>query len=624
MKRLLLLTLSTITLTQAENAQAQQTNDLDSIVIRENRFQSSFREQNRNISILDNKQISALPVKTTTELLSYVAGVDLRQRGPWSAQADVSIDGSTFDQVLVLINGVKMSDPQTGHHLMNIPLPISAIDHIEVLRGPAARIYGVNALAGAINIITRRPQQNEVTAQAYSGSSFKTDTASGDTYMGWGVNATASLAGNNQSHMLSVSHDEGNGYRYNTGYNAYKLFYQNAITINSKSSIEATGGYISNRFGANGFYSAPKDIESKETVQTALASVLYTYKPKSNISIRPRVSYRYNNDDYIFVRQKPEVYHNIHETNVLTGELQSTIELGKGTIGAGAEYRSEEINSNNLGKWNRENLGIYGEYRYRFSAKGNAGIGAFANYNSVYGWQVFPGIDAGYYFLPSWKVFVNASTGQRLPTYTDLYYKGPSNIGNDKLSPEKAGYTEGGLQYNHRHLFAQASYFYRNISEFIDWVRLANTDPWQPRNFQSINTSGITFQSRYQLSEHLGLSDNYKFGLNVSYTYLHPQIENTGSEISKYAIEALKHQFIASLQSTFFNKLQFNAATRYQYRINANDYTLVDLRVGYQLNKLNIYADVNNLLDQQYKEIGVMPLPGRWYTLGLRMNTSWK
>lgn len=622
MKRLLLLTLSTIT--HITTLHAQETNSLDSIVIRENRFQHSFREQNRNISILDRAQINALPVKTTTELLSYVAGVDLRQRGPWGAQADVSIDGSTFDQVLVLINGVKMSDPQTGHHLMNIPLPISAIDHIEVLRGPAARIYGVNALAGAINIITRRPEKNEVTAQVYSGSNFKTDTASGATYFGWGANAAVSLAAKKHAHLLSVAHDEGNGYRYNTGYNAYRLFYQNAITINEKNSIEATGGYINNRFGANGFYAAPADKESKETVQTALASLQYIYKPKSNISIRPRVSYRYNNDDYIFIRQKPAVYHNIHETNVLTGELQSTIDLGKGTIGAGAEYRSEEINSNNLGKWDRNNIGVYGEYRYKFSDKANAGVGAFANYNSVYGWQVFPGIDAGYRFLPSWKLFVNASTGQRLPTYTDLYYKGPANIGNDKLTPEKAGYTEGGVQYNHHYLFAQASYFYRNVSDFIDWVRVVETQPWQPRNFQSINTNGITFQSRYQLSQHMGLSDNYKIGLNVSYTYLHPQIENTGTEISKYALEALKHQFIASLQSTFYNKIQLNATVRYQYRINSNDYTLIDLRVGYRLKHLNIYADVNNLLDQQYKEIGVMPLPGRWYTLGLRMNTSWK
>src|SRR5688572_6910132 len=113
---------------------AQQTTVIDSVVVKENRLQSLFRNQNRNIQILDKAQILMLPVRSTAELLSYVTGADLRQRGPWGAQADISIDGSTFDQVLVLVNGVKMSDPQTGHHTLNLPIPISSIDHIEVLR----------------------------------------------------------------------------------------------------------------------------------------------------------------------------------------------------------------------------------------------------------------------------------------------------------------------------------------------------------------------------------------------------------------------------------------------------------------------------------------------------------
>ncbi|MBW7913509.1 MAG: TonB-dependent receptor plug domain-containing protein, partial [Taibaiella sp.] len=189
---------------------------LDSVVISGNRIEEAYGRENRNIEVLDSRQIRALPVKSTNELLSYVAGVDLRQRGPVGTQADVSIDGSTFDQVLVLINGVKMSDPQTGHHMLNIPIPIGAIERIEIVRCPAARTYGVNALAGAINIVTKTPVQDEVFAQAYAGSSLKQDTATGETYYGWGAQASAAIAGNKHSHILSVAHDEGSGFRYNT------------------------------------------------------------------------------------------------------------------------------------------------------------------------------------------------------------------------------------------------------------------------------------------------------------------------------------------------------------------------------------------------------------------------
>ncbi|MBS1772691.1 MAG: TonB-dependent receptor [Bacteroidetes bacterium] len=598
-----------------------QTVTLDSVTIHDNRIQAPFGKQNRNIQVLDKKQINALPVKSVNELLSYVAGADLRQRGPNGTQSDISIDGSTFDEVLILVNGVKMSDPQTGHHIMNLPIPLSSIEQIEILRGPSAMIYGVNTMAGAINIVTRMPQQNEINAQLYAGSNLMTDSATGNTYYGWGIQASASLAGKKQSHTLSIAHDEGNGYRYNTGFNAYRIFYQNRFLLNKKNSIEAMGGYINNDFDANGYYAAPVDVESKETVQTAFGSIIYTFTPNEKLTIKPRVSYRYNNDDYIFIRQNPSYYHNIHETNVTTGEIQTTYKLGKGIIGAGFEYRDENINSTNLGKRERSNSGVFAEYKHFFSNKLNAGLGVYGNYNSDYGWQVFPGVDAGYRFMPKWKLYANASTGERLPTYTDLYYKGPVNIGNTALQPEKAVCAEGGLQFTHPVFFVQAAYFYRHITDFIDWVRVLNTDPWQPQNYQSINTQGITMQTRYDLSKHASWSDNYRLRLSANYTYLHPQIEIPGTSISKYTIEALKHQAIASVQSILFEKWQININARYQYRISANDYTLIDARIGYQIKKWFIYADVNNILDTQYKETGAVQLPGRWYTVGVRFKT---
>lgn len=617
MKKSTALGLITWLLCNYENAIAQQTIPLDSVIIKENRLPATYHSQNRNIQLLDAKQIAKLPVKSVNELLSYVAGVDLRQRGPNGTQSDVSIDGSTFDQVLVLINGVKMSDPQTGHHLLNVPIPLSSIDHIEVLRGPAARIYGVNALAGAINIITRIPAKSEVSAQVYAGSSFKTDTASGDTYLGWGAQAAAALAAKNQSHIFSIAHDEGNGYRYNTAYDAYRLFYQNQIKLNDKNSIEAMGGYISNSFGGNGYYAAPADAESEEAVETAMGSITWNYRPTSRILIKPRISYRYNNDDYIFIRQKPAVYHNIHETNVVTGEIQSSIQTKNGTIGAGVEWRSENINSTNLGKRNRDNLGIYAEYKHNFSEKVNASAGVYGNYNTDYDFTLFPGVDAGYSINRNWKIFANATTGQRLPTYTDLFYKGPANIGNDKLKPENAVYGEGGVRYNRTLLSAQASYFYRHVTDFIDWVRATNTAPWQPQNFQSINTTGVTAQATYQLSEGLNTSVNYQSSLQASYTYLHPEIESPTTEISKYAIEALRHQFTASFRNTLFRHFEVNLNARYLYRINANDYTLLDARIGYNHRQWTIFADLNNILDTQYKEVGAIPLPGSWYTFGI-------
>lgn len=619
MKKLITLSVAALLSSPCINAQTA----LDSVIVRENRIATSVAKQNRNIQIIDNAQIKALPVRSVNELLAYAAGVDMRQRGPFGTQGDVTIDGSTFDQVLVLINGVKMSDPQTGHHALNIPIPISAIDHIEIVRGPAASKYGVNALAGVINIVTRMPLKDEVSANAYAGSSFKTDTATGDTYYNWGVQASAAWHAKKQAHILSIANDRGNGYRYNTDYNAYRLFYQNNIVINEKNSIEATGGYIDNSFGANAYYAAPGDINSTEKVKTAVGSLAYTYKPTQKLTITPRASYRYNSDDYIYIKQKPEVYRNFHETNVWTGEIQSSLKLKNGVAGLGVEYRSDDIRSTNLGKRDRSNTGVYAEYKHNFSEKLNAGVGLYANYNSDYGWQLFPGLDAGYKLSKNVKLFATAAAGQRLPTYTDLFYKGPSNIGNADLTPEYAQYAEGGVQYSTALWFVQGAYFYRHVTDFIDWVRAESADPWQPRNFQNINTTGVTLQARYQWSKALNLS-GFNSSVNASYTYLEPEIDAPANEISKYAIEALRHQAIVGLQNVIAEHFVVNLTGRYLYRINANDYTLLDARVAYRSTKWEVYADVNNILDTQYKELGTVPLPGRWMILGARMNLSAK
>ena len=107
------------------------------------------------LDVLTATQIAQLPVATVTEALQYVPGLDLRQRGPRGVQADLSIRGGSFEQVLVLVDGIKLTDPQTGHHTLNIPVPLENVERIEVLKGPGARLYGQNAFAGAINIVTK-------------------------------------------------------------------------------------------------------------------------------------------------------------------------------------------------------------------------------------------------------------------------------------------------------------------------------------------------------------------------------------------------------------------------------------------------------------------------------------
>lgn len=604
------------------SAFAQTQESLDSVLVRENRIQLPAARQNRNLQILTAAHIRQMPVKSTTELMSYLAGVDLQQRGPWGTQADIGLDGSTFDQVLVLVNGVRMSDPQTGHHMMDLTIPLSAIDHIEVLHGPAASAYGVNALAGAINIVTKSPAENNVGVQVMAGSSFKKSTELNETYTNGGAMAWGSWKTGNTGQLLSVSHDRGNGYAYNTAFENTRMYYQGNAKINASNELNWMGGYLHNDFGASLFYAAPNDKEAIETTQTALGSISWKSKINERLTLTPRLSYRYHKDDYIYTRLNPDAYHNIHETGVTTAELQCSYQLTNGIAGAGLEYRQEEIHSNNLGQHNRSNGGAYGEYRHFLAQGVSLGAGVYVNHNSDWGTQVFPSLNAGWQLDARWKVFANAGTGQRLPTYTDLYYAGPTNIGNENLKPEAAQYAELGAKYRRGMLEGQLTGFYRHISNYIDWVRATAADPWQPQNFQTVNTTGASVLARADFSTPLALPEGYALALDVNYTYLYNEMargleELPGAE-SKFQINALKHQLTAGLNATLAKQFNLSLQGRFLERDGnvARQYALLDARLAWQRKTVRIFADATNLLDQQYQESGAVPLPGRWISLG--------
>lgn len=589
---------------------------LNEVIINENRLQTPFTEQNRNINIITREQIKLLPARSVNELLTYAAGVDVRQRGPWGSQADISIDGGTFEQTTILINGIKINDPQTAHHSMNIPVPMGAIERIEIIRGPAARIYGINSLTGAINIITRVPSENSLEASVNAASSFRSKEDGKGIYHARGIQVGAGIANPTSNHLIYGGHDSGNGYRYNTPFNNNKLFYQGNITNKKEGLWSFMGGYTFNDFGANGYYAAPNDKESKEIVQTGILSVGYK-KRLSNWNISPRVSYRYNHDDYRYNQYDLSLFRNLHHSHVVNSEINTTHKSAYGTIGLGLEMRNEFLISTNMGDRKRNNYGLYAEYKTDIIKKLSLNLGAYLNYNSHFGWQVYPGLDVGYNVIGNWRIYVNTGSGQRIPSFTDLYTTGGGNIGNPDLKSENAWYAEGGVKYNNEKWFLNTSYFYRKINNFIDWTRASINESWMADNFMQNQVQGFNFTTQYKLSvqqEHLWLA-------GLSYTYLNPKITNASSDsiLSKYAIESLKHQLVGHIVFRT-NNFSISAAQRFVERVSYKNYFLTDLKLGYKWNNYGINIDANNIFDVTYIEAAAIPLPGRWFNVGVNWN----
>jgi len=591
---------------------------LREVIITENRMQLPFAKQNRNIQIIDRKQIDALPARSINELLSHVSGVDIRQRGPFGAQADVSIDGGSFEQTLILVNGIKVLDAQTGHNGLNLPIPTDAIERIEIIRGPAARIYGINSLTGAINIVTRKPTDSGLSAHVYTGSGFKRDTANNNVlFNGRGIQLGGTLVGRAGRHSLYGSHESGNGYRYNTAFRNNKVFYQGEVPTNSTDAFSLIGGYVSNGFGANGFYAAPGDKESREVVHTILAAIGYKSQLTERLSLSPRISYRYGYDDYRYFRHDLSRARSQHHGHSVNTEINATLQTGAGDIGVGVEMRNEIIRSSNIGNHNRDNYGLYAEFKTEKIKQFLLSAGAYVNYNSDYGWQVFPGVDVGYQLSERWKLVAHTGMGQRIPSFTDLYLdQRPGNIGNPLLQSENAWHAEGGIKYADNRTIAHAGYFYRNMDNFIDWVRLTTDEPWQPHNFQRNRTQGLAFSGNYRISAD---QQTTTWMVGLAYTWLAPRFEdsNNAGFLSKYVIESLRHQATANIRFSA-GRFSATAAGRFNERISYKSYFLGDARLGYRLNPVDLFLDVQNIFDTTYIEAAAVPMPGRWFSLGVK------
>lgn len=595
----------------------RDTTSVTEVVISENRLQIPFNKRIRNIQIIQREEIAKLPAHSINEVLSYIPGVDVRQRGPFGTQADISIDGGSFEQTLILINGVKVSDIQTGHHSMNIPVSLDAVERIEVLRGPAARVYGINALTGAINIVTKTNERTDLSVRIQGGSSFmdKEDGDGSGIYGGFGTQVVGNLAIGKVQSLISLGGSKSNGQRYNSKTEDLRAFYQGKMQVNEDNGVELMAGYIHNAFGANGYYASPRDRESYEIVNTAILSLGSIHKLSEVFELKPRLSYRGNADDYRFYRNDLSKARSEHETKVYSAELNSMLHTSFGDFGFGLESRREKVESTNLGDHLRYNHGIYAEYKTDVVDRLLLNIGTYLNYNTQYGWQVFPGVDLGYAISNHWKASFSIGSSQRIPSYTDLYLN-QADIGNPNLKSENAWQYEFGIRYEKGDKYLRTGYFYRDISDFIDWIREDVKNPYQPFNFGNNRVSGVNIS----YGQMFKLSDTQRIKYDISYNYLKPKdMKYMGNVTSKYILESLKHQALARLLYQV-SKVDITIGGRWVERELNDPYLIADLRLGYNLLNWNFYFEGNNIFNETYKEVAAVNLPKRWCTVGLKYN----
>ncbi len=552
-----------------------------------------LEESDRSVDVFDipaNKQIL---FNGWQNLLQLDASVDLQQRSP-GVQGDISIRGGTFGQTLVLLNGLRVNDVQSGHHNFDLPVPLDAVGHIEILRGTGSTLYGSDAIGGVVNVLTRVDPGPELVLRA-AGGSFGANTQSGRFSVG---NSTI-------SQQFSFERELSSGFEDDREYRNLVASSETLVRTRYGTTRLFLSG-LDRPFGANGFYG---DYNSWERTKAWYAALSQDIGEKTQFTF----SFRRHTDLFELFRDYPDLYANRHSDEAWDTTLRRHDDLTRSMrLSYGAEGIYDSIESTNLGRHYRRQGAGYGvldlHSQRRFSFTSGAREEFFGHKQTFF----VPTVSGRYWLAGSVKLRASMSRAFRRPTYTDLYYHDPGNVGNSDLKPEEAmNYEAGADAYFRTNWRAFATLFDREQKNGIDYVRTSPSDPWVATNFDRLRFVG--FES--------GVAGLLPHGQQASlqYTALHGSQALAAGDQSKYLFDYPVNEAVAAWR--ILSKSGFIARTRVgvlgRYRQNA--YALWDVNVGWTHSHFHPYFELANVTNTRYQEVSGVDMPGRSVMVGLEV-----
>ena len=587
------------------------------------------------VTVLDRRDIAQAPVQSINDLLKYAVGVDVRQRGPIGAQTDISIRGGTSEQIILLLNGINICDPQTGHNAMDLPIDLSEIIRIEVLEGPAGRIYGSSSLVGAINIVTK-PAPESSSDLSLEGGSYGYIRFGGRTNMNCG----------HWNNQISGGYARSDGYSrskagsLNTDFSGSKAFYQGQYA-DSTILLRWHLGIADKGWGSSTFYASPKwQADDQYEHTTKLYAAIQGETRQGRLHLMPAIYWNQNRDRYEGYRDHPErMKYNHNRTNVYGVSLSSYFDWAAGRTAFGAELRNEDLKSGNLGEplnhpdgiytlgINRTNISGYLEHNLLLNhLTVSAGLVAVKNTWSDQHMTVYPGIDLSYRPDSHWTLHASWNTSLRMPSFTEMYYKLQGYKADPHLKPEEMSALEAGLTFSPSHFFTFTSTIWHHRGRnMIDWIMDTSKGDeavWQSVNHTKVNSTGFETSLRWAVSNWL---------LAISYSYIDQQKEQEPDIVSQYALEYLRHKLVATAHVPLWRQLTLSLNFRWQDRVGQytdfdghvqdyRPYALVDARLNWQQPSWNIYLEANNLFNTDYVDFGHVEEPGRWLIVGAKIH----
>lgn len=555
----------------------------------------AFTKPMRSVTVLTREDIEDSSATDLDELLAGVSGVSVRRRGVPGVQADIGIRGSNFKETRIMIDGVPIQNAQSAHLNSNLPIPLSAIQRIEVVKGPGAIQYGGSGTGGIINIITRRADHPQA-GVAISGGSHASRQVTANA--GIGSARFSSLLTANISHSDSARHDQP------TDANIQQFLYTGDVTLDA---LQVRGGLASSRkdFGAWGFYSDtfPNEHETTHSRMAWLGAAL----PVGKWNFHTR-GYWMRDKDRFLTLIGSQGFLNHHKVDSAGMDADIRHNDAWGTTVVGARFRHEKLHSNALGQRQRSKVTTWLFRHQKITDQLSAELGVNRvdyQHDKTY-W--LPSAALAWQFNKQWRAYASWARSARVPTYTELYLDTPANVGNTALGPETSSYEELGVNGFFHHQQLKLSVFRRNTSNFIDFTRQPGMSAFHAQNLHHFRAVGGDIDWRWY--PQWRWLDEVRLG----YSRMHTRIS---SGAAKNSTHIPWQTFRAGLRVPLQHHLHFSLDARRPSYHGESSATLIGMRLQWRHRHIHAWLGAQNLLDKSIVEAGFAPIAGRWITVGL-------
>lgn len=608
---------------------------LDEVIVTGSRAPLTALQSAKIVSVITRDDINRAAAESVNDLLKTAIGVDVRQRGGFGVQTDISINGGTFDQITILLNGVNISNPQTGHNAADFPVSLSDIERIEILEGASARVFGSSAFNGAVNIVTKKDNVSNVQIDAEGGS-----------FGLFGGDASVNVTSGAITNRLSGGYTQSDGGTRNSDFKRRRMYYQGDLQ-SKHINMQWQAGLSSLDYGASTFYSAKYDNQYEE-LRRFISSVQADIMPGTDrrIVLSPSLYWQRNIDHYQLIRGMEGAANgeNYHRTDVYGAALNMHLTWMLGRTSFGGDIRKEYIISTALGETLAEDewKGIHGSDRMYDHRGDRTNTSLFVEHNVLLGgftlsagmlanrntgldrdFRFYPGVDMSYRPNDHWKFHISWNKALRVPTYTDIYIQNAVQQGDNHLKPERNSMFKMGGRYRCNGIEAVVNGFYSRGKDMIDWVYETDASTkYHAMNIGKLDNMGIAADITLHPYELWG--NFFVTRVKVGYAFIHQKHETEHSIFrSLYALEYLRHKFTAQVDHRLWRQLSAAWTLRWQQRMNGfHPYTKIDAKLMWNADKYNVYLKADNITAHRYYDIGGVLQPGLWVMVGgsVRLN----